>query len=107
MRIGFIYETFEKIVNKSAFPEVYNVELERKKVGLIRIFIGFIALVRTVQIIYYYNVFYSNHQYFSFALFSLILVSLVFFIFGFFTPIFTLIVFLLIVTLNFLLVLLH
>ena len=88
--MNLILNFYEKIVNKSFFPSVEDINLERQKLGLIRIFIGFVALVRTIQIIYYYYVLFDFNPS-SIILFLIILSSLFFFTIGFFTPFFNLI----------------
>ena len=46
-----INNAFDKIINKSHFPNIYSVNNEYMKLGLIRVVLGFIIIIRFSQII--------------------------------------------------------
>lgn len=89
MIITNVYSKFEKLVQLTKFPKVESVELEQKKLGLLRITIGILILVRTFLAEYSYFIFTGELSAFTFITF----VSTFFFIIGLFTPFSTILIF--------------
>jgi predicted DCC family thiol-disulfide oxidoreductase YuxK len=92
-------ERIYKIVNKSFFPAITSVELEQRKLGVIRILFGILLFARFSQAVYS-SFFFERLAPFQWFGFATLLVILLFTI-GFATPIITFLLMLMVIEFDF------
>lgn len=95
LNLNFLMERLYRIVNKSFFPDITSVELEQKKLGVIRVLLGIVLFARFSQAVYS-SFFFERLASFQWFGIATLLVILLFTI-GIATPIITFLLMLMVV----------